>query len=183
MIIGRDAASCGFSSIVLERDAAIGGVWLVNDYPGLGLQNAGSFYRCLSLAPSWQVQGEGHENMRYAPRAKEIITYIAEMADHELVDIRLKTAWRSQQWDGRGFVVGTSQELLSARAVVFATGVHEVNAGLPYWPISRSLITNGACVLHSSELNSGKAAFLHCKHQVCGGCLKSSHRRLGVDGP
>ena len=54
MIIARDAASCDHSSIVLESERVIGGVWSKNDYPGLGLQHSGAAYRCLSLAPSWQ---------------------------------------------------------------------------------------------------------------------------------
>ena len=33
--VARDAASCGYSSVVVERGGHIGGVWAANDYPGL----------------------------------------------------------------------------------------------------------------------------------------------------
>ena len=51
MIIARDAAACGFSTIALEKDAVVGGVWSKNDYPGLRLQTSGASYRCFSLVP------------------------------------------------------------------------------------------------------------------------------------
>ena len=54
VILARDAASCAFSSVVLEL-GAIGGVWCKNDYPGLRLQGSSATYRCFSLSPEWQV--------------------------------------------------------------------------------------------------------------------------------
>ena len=95
MIVSRDAASCGYSSVVLEKEPGIGGVWAKNDYPGLGLQHSGAAYRCLSYAPAWQRQGEGEHDVLYAPRAREILASIYAMADHKLIRVRTSTAWQA----------------------------------------------------------------------------------------
>ena len=159
-IIARDSASCGFSSIVLEMEDAIGGVWAKNDYPGLGLQHSGAAYRCLSLAPTWQREGQGREDVLYAPRAREILTYIKKMAEHELIAVRLGTAYQSHHRSSQHlYQVTTNKAPVFARGVVIATGVNETTAGSPYWPIDRSQITNGAFVMHSSGLTQGKASF------------------------
>jgi hypothetical protein len=87
IIIARDAASCGHKSIVLEKESVIGGVWMKNDYPGLRLQNAGAAYRCLSLAPAWARDGEGRADVLYRPTGKEVLSYLHDMAAHELIDV------------------------------------------------------------------------------------------------
>ena len=174
LIIARDIASCGFSSVALERESTIGGVWAKNDYPGLGLQHSGASYRCLSLAPTWQREGQGRDDLLYAPRAKEILKYLNQMADHELIAIRPRTDYRSHQRSGSGHVVSTTQGPVSARGVVFATGAFETTTGSPYWPINPSQVTNGACVMHSSGLTTGRAEFEAAKTRYIVGSSKAA---------
>jgi hypothetical protein len=87
VVIARDTASCGHTSIVLEKESVIGGVWAKNDYPGLRLQITGAAYRCLSLAPAWARYGKGRDDVRYRPTGKEVLSYIHDMADHDLIDV------------------------------------------------------------------------------------------------
>jgi hypothetical protein len=87
IIIARDAASCGHKSIVLDKETVIGGVWMKNDYPGLRLQTTGAAYRCLSLAPAWARDGEGRADVLYRPTGKEVLSYLHDMAAHELIEV------------------------------------------------------------------------------------------------
>ena len=107
-------------------------------------------------------------------RAKEILDYIHEMADHELIGVCTSTLCQRHHRKGHGFVVNTSRESLVVRAVVFATGVHETTAGSLYWPIDPSHITNGAGVLHSAVLAEGKSTIFSAKTIYVVGASKAA---------
>ena len=123
-IIARDAASCGYSSVVLEKESVIGGVWAKNDYPGLRLQLTGASYRCLSLAPAWMHDGEGKDDVLYRATGKEVLSYIHDMADHALIEVRTSTAYLNHTGSGGNFTVSSNRgPPFLARAIVFAPGV------------------------------------------------------------
>ena len=174
MIIARDSASCGYSSVVLEKERAIGGVWAVNNYPGLRLQTSGASYRCLSLVPAWMKEGEGKEDVCYRPTGQEVLQSLIEMADHELVDVQLNTTYLRYQRRGKMFVVSTSRGSITVRALVFAPGAHECTAGAPYWPINPTQVLNGACMIHSSQVSSSAEAFYSARKKHVIGSSKAA---------
>ena len=76
-IIARDAGSCGYSSVLVEQRHCVGGVWERNNYPGLRLHGFASAYRCMSLAPPWQVrphatEGDHVGDIMYRPTCVEL---------------------------------------------------------------------------------------------------------------
>jgi NADPH:quinone reductase-like Zn-dependent oxidoreductase/3-oxoacyl-(acyl-carrier-protein) synthase len=174
LIVARDAASCEISSVVLEREPVIGGVWAKNDYPGLRLQVSGASYRCFSLAPPWTREGEGKGDVCYCPTGREVLVYLLEMAAHELISVRTSTSYISHTGSGGSFTVSTSRGSISVRALVFAPGAHETTAGSPHWPIDPSKVTNGACILHSSGLAASHGRFYSAKRKFVVGSSKAA---------
>ena len=173
LIIARDSASCGISSIVLEQEPVIGGVWAKNDYPGLRLQVSGASYRCFSLTPAWTRKGEGTDDVCYCPTGTEVLAYLHEMAVHKLISVRTSTSYICHTGSGN-FTVITSQGSVSVRALVFAPGAHETTAGLPHLPIDPSKVTNGACILHSSGLSTCRQQFYAARRKFVVGSSKSA---------
>jgi cation diffusion facilitator CzcD-associated flavoprotein CzcO len=122
-IIARDMASCGYSSIVLDKEDVIGGVWSKNDYPGLKLQGGSVAYRCWSLAPKWTIAQPGEKiDTRYRATGKEVLNYIHEMCAHQLIDVRTNTAYLSHVKEKQTFIATTSQGEVSARALYARSG-------------------------------------------------------------
>ena len=172
--IARDAASCGFSSIVLEKENMIGGVWAKNAYPGLRLQLAGSTFRCWSLAPQWMDAGPGKADAMYRPDGCEVLCYICAMACHDLIDLRTDTAYVSHSGRHDAYQVFTSRGLISTRGVVFAPGAHETTAGAPHWPIQPSEVRNGAYIVHSSALSDSGGRFSAARVKYVVGSSKAA---------
>ena len=104
-------------------------------------------------------EGKGKEDTLYRPSRKEVLAYVNEMAQHELINVRTSTGYVSHVGSGGCYAVITTQGRLTVRAVVFAPGAHETTAGAPHWPIDPSCITNGAHILHSSGVNEAGASF------------------------
>ena len=163
LMVARDAASCGFSSVILEKEPLIGGVWAKNDYPGLRLQGSSASYRCFSLAPKWTYEGIGKSDASYRATSMEVLNYIHEMAAHQLIDVSTSTAYINHSGGKGTFFVRSSRGTIVTCALVFAPGIHETTAGKPHWPIGPSQITNGACIMHSSDFHDFKAQF----HSAC----------------
>jgi hypothetical protein len=174
LMVARDTASCSFQSIVLERDAVVGGVWSKNDYPGLRLQVTGASYRCLSLAPAWMCAGEGQHDVLYRPTGKEVLAYLNEMADHALISICTSTSYVRHTASGCHFSVTTNHGQVIVRGIAFAHGAHETTAGLPHMPIDPLKISNGACILHSSGLAERSAAFYGAQTRFVVGASKAA---------
>ena len=174
--IARDAAACGFSSIVIERGCSIGGVWLQNSYPGLRLHGPNGSYRCASLTPSWQVEGAGRVDISYRPTQAEILHYIHQMASHEFIDVRLRAScqsWRKRDDGLKGVEIGSS--FSEYRALVFATGFHPTVTGTPHMPITLlDQVVNGALTVHSSQLIEEKARFELATMRILVGASKAA---------
>ena len=77
-------------------------------------------------------EGEGTDDVCYRTAGKEVLAYIHEMVDHELVDVRTCTACLHHDGSGGTFTVSTSRGLVNARALAFAPGAHETTAGSPH---------------------------------------------------
>lgn len=167
-IVARDVASTGLRCVVLERDASIGGVWQNNDYAALRLHGLAAPYRAWSLAPPWQ-RGDRSEDNLYRPTRGEILDYVERLVDHEEIDVKTSCEYvehaelgggSSEMEESRRYTVtfqsmstGESQTIRS-RVIVFATGVVSTLGGQAYLPIDVAQITNGAKVLHSSQMAS-----------------------------
>ena len=166
-VVARDVASTGLRCVVLERDASVGGVWQNNDYSGLRLHGLAAPYRAWSLAPPWQRRSE--ENL-YRPTRGEILDYVARLVDHVEIDVKTSCEYvehdaffigdGSEMEESRRYTVtfqnmstGKTQAIVS-RVIVFATGVVSTLGGQAILPIDVSQITNGAKVLHSSQMAS-----------------------------
>ena len=175
LMVARDTASCGFSSVVLEQEAAIGGVWAKNDYPGLRLQISGASYRCLSVAPAWTKVGEGKDDVCYRPTGQEVLAYLQELASsHKLISVMTNTSYLRHTGSGGKYVVRTSQKQFAVRAIAFAPGAHETTAGSPHWPIDPSTVTNGACIVHSSALAACHRKFHKAQKKYVVGASKAA---------
>jgi len=168
-VVARDVASTGLlSCVVLERDASIGGVWQNNDYDGLRLHGLAAPYRAWSLAPPWQG-GDRSEDKLYRPARGEILDYVYALVDHEAIGVKTSceyvehavfdTGDENEMEESRQYTVtfrnmstGESESICS-RVIVFATGVVSTLGGQPHLPIDVAQITNGARVLHSSQMS------------------------------
>ena len=173
MAIARDAAACGYSSIIIEREPVIGGVWAKNDYPGLRLHQLGANYRCLSLAPPWQ---DSDGDVLYRPAQAEILEYIQQMAAHPQIAVHTETLYQGHEADGMADCkrVLTDAGAFRCRALVFAIGTYEVTSGAPHMPFDPAQVTNGACVMHSSNLEARKAEFGRAKTKYIVGASKAA---------
>ena len=174
LIVARDAASSGISSVLLEREGVIGGVWAKNEYPGLRLQVTGASYRCFSVAPAWTREGGCKNDVYYRPTGREVLAYFHELAAHELLSIRTSASYTQHMGSGGSFTISTSQGNVCVRALVFAPGAHETTAGSPHWPIDATSVTNGACVLHSSRLNACRGWFYSATRKFVVGASKAA---------
>ena len=180
--IARDVAACGFSAVILEMEPAIGGVWVKNSYPGLRLHSPGASYRCLSLAPQWQHGTHpAKDDLYYRASRDEVLAYIQEMASHPSITVRCGTSYQRHAKCAAGLEVVTTRGVVGARALVFATGTHEVTAGEPMWPVDTSgktihasRVANGALVVHSADLATHKAAFDAAKTRYVLGSSKAA---------
>ncbi|KAL7541168.1 hypothetical protein ACHAXR_010690 [Thalassiosira sp. AJA248-18] len=171
-IVARDVASTGnLRSVILECDASVGGVWAHNDYQGLRLHGLAAPYRSWSVAPPWQ-KGGGSEDNLYRPTKAEILEYIHSLVDHESIVVKTKSEYvehfdirhtgREDDSESRETLyevnfqnLSTGQkESLSAQVVVFATGAVSTLGGEPNLPINPTQVTNGAHVIHSSQMSS-----------------------------
>jgi hypothetical protein len=181
--IARDVASTGFTVLLVEADAVVGGVWHRNKYPNLRLHAPGVSYRALSVAPAWQApelrMGEP-DRIAYRPYQEEILRYIQDLAQHPNVTLRTSTSfcYAEERADGDGGNgrrrVVCSSLVASVRALVHATGTYEVTAGKPYAPFDVSNVTNGATVIHSSALSAHQAAFDAAKTKYIIGASKAA---------
>ena len=175
--VARDLATCGYSCVIAERAPAIGGVWAKNAYPGLRLHALGFSYRCTSLAPSWQTEGEGNNDVLYRPTASEIYAYIQQMSEHKLITICPNTSYVShcKLPDNPELVhVVCDNKAFVCRALVFATGTYHVTSGSPTMPFDPKEVQNGATVVHSANLESDIAAFLGAKKKYIIGASKAA---------
>ena len=170
--VARDAAACGYSSLIIEQEPHIGGVWVKNDYPGLRLHNLGASYRCLSLAPPWQRDND----IYYRPTQPEILSYVRQMASHELIRVRTSTSYTSHVDDvSEGLKrVTCDAGVFRCRALLFATGTYETTSGAPHMPIDPAGVTNGATIVHSSNLASHKGAFERARKKYIVGASKAA---------
>ena len=167
-VVARDVVSTGLRCVVLERDAALGGVWQNNDYGGLRLHGLAAPYRAWSLAPPWQ-RGDRSEDNLYRPTRGEILDYVHALVDHEAIDVKTSCAYVEHADIGDGNEMGMDSnkynvtfqnmstgntQTIRSRVVVFAMGVVSTLGGQPYLPIDATQITNGAMTLHSSQMTS-----------------------------
>mmetsp|Transcript_35579 Transcript_35579/g.74992 ORF Transcript_35579/g.74992 Transcript_35579/m.74992 type:complete len:514 (-) Transcript_35579:210-1751(-) len=168
-IVARDVASAGLRSVILERDASVGGVWRCNDYQGLRLHGLAAPYRSWTLAPPWQK--EANSDNLYRPTKAEILEYIHTLVDHELIVVRANTEYvehgelYADSECGNGHVgrmyrvtcqnLTTGQsKIVQSRVVVFATGTAATLGGVPNIPVDLKKVTNGAHAIHSSQMSS-----------------------------
>ena len=168
----RDAAACGYSSVVIDREADVGGVWFKNDYPGLRLHNTGASYRCLSLAPQWQR----NNGIFYRPAQAEVLDYIRQMANHKLITVRTRTSYVSHKdiADGQFKEVICDNATFRCRALVFAAGTYETTSGAPFLPVDPTHVTNGACIVHSSQLAAYQVKVSHARTKYIVGASKAA---------
>lgn len=165
-IIARDVASSGYKHVVvLEGGESIGGVWNCNDYLGLRLHGISAPYRSWTHAPKWQKDEK--ISPLYRPTRSEILDYIHSLANHESISVRTNSEYKAHQ--AIQYRVNGSEKLyevtlfnkkkkqtetISARTVVFATGIGETLSGEPCIPINLKSVRNGAIALHSSQMSS-----------------------------
>ena len=153
--VARDLASTGHSVHLIEKEPKLGGIWRVNDYPGLELQGMGAAWRCLSLAPPYHTSGDHPAKSLYKPTVQDTLDYIEEMASHENITLIMNTVYvgvKSRSADGRHVVALSNGRELCAKAVVLATGYDPNRTGKPYSVIDVAAVTNGATVVHSADL-------------------------------
>lgn len=91
--VGIALQHLGLPFTIVERDDAVGGTWLDNDYPGAGVDTPSHLYS-YSFAPrsAWS---------RYYPKQPEILDYLQGVArDAGLLDsIRFRTEVVSARWE------------------------------------------------------------------------------------
>ena len=155
--VARDLASAGHSIHLIEKEAELGGIWRLNNYPGLELQGMGAAWRCASLAPAYHASGDHPAKSLYKPTVRDTLNYIEEMAKHGNIIPVLNTAYtgvESRTADGKHVVGLSDGRRLRAKAVVLATGYDPNRTGKPYTPINVADVTNGATVVHSADLTA-----------------------------
>lgn len=187
--IARDVASLGYSVLLVEADREVGGVWQRNKYPNLRLHAPGHSYRALSCAPAWQAPDQrsnesAAERMAYRPEQKEILAYIQSLVEHPKITLQTGTAFcYSEARAGSGFnarhrivCARASGESYTSdvRAVVHCIGAYEVTAGRKFMPFNPTTVTNGAKVVHSSELSANLAAWEAAPHRYVVGASKAA---------
>jgi cation diffusion facilitator CzcD-associated flavoprotein CzcO len=183
----RDIAACGFKVLLVEADPVLGGVWARNKYPGLRLHAPGTSYRFLSLAPKWQAndlrQGEW-DRMLYRPTQEEILEYIQSLAQHPNITVRTSTSLcYVEEGEGGHHHVVTSNGTFTTRTVFYATGCYEVTAGKAFTPFPTASVTNGALVVHSSQMSAHKAAWDAAPRKFLLGASKAAIDVLGTCDP
>ena len=114
----------GIRHTVIDRNPAVGGVWLSNAYPGVGVDTPTSLYSYSFTRPrAWE---------RYYAKGPEILAYVQQTArDAGIEDnIRLRTEVTGADWDDEAKIwrVHTRSETgevesLEATAIVSCVGV------------------------------------------------------------
>jgi cation diffusion facilitator CzcD-associated flavoprotein CzcO len=133
----------GVDPVVLERDAKVGTTW-ARRYDRLHLHTVRRF----SGLPQ-------HGLPRTLPRYVSKDAYAAYLSDYASrvgLDVRTGTPVHRVRAEGGGWLVDAVGEHMRARAVVVATGRHNVPQ-LPAWPGSAEF---GGRLLHSVDYRSGR---------------------------
>ncbi|KJK48822.1 cyclohexanone monooxygenase [Lentzea aerocolonigenes] len=103
----------GFDAHVIEKASALGGTWRDNVYPGCACDIPSALYS-YSFAPRrWSSAFSGQP---------EILEYLVETAAAHGVVPQYDTEMLDAAWDGSRWQVRTSSGVMSARAIVSATG-------------------------------------------------------------
>ncbi|MCW4354876.1 NAD(P)/FAD-dependent oxidoreductase [Hoyosella sp. YIM 151337] len=139
VIIGAGFAGIGLSIklreagftdfLVLERAAAIGGVWRDNTYPGCACDVPSHLYSySFAPNPNWsRMYGKQHE----------ILTYLRRLAaDHDVIrHMRFNSELLEARWDDKAshWRLNTASGELTARILVTATGLF-TEASIPTLP-------------------------------------------------
>ena len=83
----------GYTYVVIEKNAEVGGTWYENNYPGVGVDTPSHFYS-LSFAqyPDWN---------NYHPRGRDMQSYFVGVADQFNLrqHIRFNTCVKGMRWD------------------------------------------------------------------------------------
>ncbi|GAB2851085.1 flavin-containing monooxygenase [Lentzea nigeriaca] len=103
----------GFDAHVIEKAPALGGTWRDNVYPGCACDIPSALYS-YSFAPRrWSAAFSGQ---------REILEYLRETAASHGVVPQCDTEMLDAAWDGSRWRVTTTSGVISARALVSATG-------------------------------------------------------------
>ena len=179
--IARDIASCGYKVLLVEKGDAIGGVWHRNRYPGLRLHAPGHSYRALSKAPEWQKAAErigSIDRIAYRPTQSEILAYVQSLPEHPNITVALSTTFcYSEEVKARGSTRHTvicDGLRADVEAVVYATGSYETTAGKKFVPFDADAVTNGARIVHSSEMSANKEFVDGARHRYLIGASKAA---------
>ena len=115
----------GIPFTVIERNAAVGGVWLDNAYPGAGVDTASHLY-----SYSWAPKSDWS---RYFAKQPEILAYFQQCAREQGIvpHVRFRTELTEARWDERDNVWrvriqpvdGGSTKDLTADVVISAVGL------------------------------------------------------------
>jgi 4-hydroxyacetophenone monooxygenase len=134
--------------VVIEKNDAVGGTWLENDYPGAGVDTPSHLYEfSFDPSPRWS---------RYFAKQDEILGYLTDIAQrHEILDsIRFGCEVESADFDVASSVwnVVTRDRAGAAhtyRANVVISSVGQLNR--PKYPAITGLDTFPGPVFHSAE--------------------------------
>ena len=70
---GIKLGEAGYSYLIIEKNADVGGTWYENSYPGVGVDTPSHFYSySFEINPDWST---------YYPKGKEMLTYFRRVAD------------------------------------------------------------------------------------------------------
>jgi 4-hydroxyacetophenone monooxygenase len=134
--------------VVIEKNDAVGGTWLENDYPGAGVDTPSHLYEfSFDPSPSWS---------RYFAKQDEILGYLSDMAQrHEILDsIRFGCEVESADFDATSSTWNVvtrdrAGEAHTYRANVVISSVGQLNR--PKYPAITGLDTFPGPVFHSAE--------------------------------
>jgi 4-hydroxyacetophenone monooxygenase len=134
--------------VVIEKNDAVGGTWLENDYPGAGVDTPSHLYEfSFDPSPSWS---------RYFAKQDEILGYLSDMAQrHEILDsIRFGCEVESADFDAASSTWNVvtrdrAGEAHTYRANVVISSVGQLNR--PKYPAITGLDTFPGPVFHSAE--------------------------------
>jgi 4-hydroxyacetophenone monooxygenase len=134
--------------VVIEKNDAVGGTWLENDYPGAGVDTPSHLYEfSFDPSPSWS---------RYFAKQEEILGYLSDIAQrHEILDsIRFGCEVESADFDVASSTWNVvtrdrAGETHTYRANVVISSVGQLNR--PKYPAITGLDTFPGPVFHSAE--------------------------------